>query len=173
MTELKIDPKVATFVAEAGFQISPRADGGVKVEEYDIEFVVSGEQGVWIVEMFERGASNGVRLATREDRVLQMYLVLRFGDSWRTAHGLGYILPSAIPVGYAVVEERQHVFTVRGPHGDRLAWDLERFDAHDLAVALGYRVEEVIAAYEHRIGAPVFTRSLRSRLWRRRGRGKV
>lgn len=159
MSTPRIEPAVADFVQEAGRRVKePRGAGELRVGRSEVELVVTDDGGTWTAELFERGASNGVRLVTADEGVLQRYLLLWAAGSWRSAHGLGFLQTQDAPPadGCTVVEDRERVFGVQGPDGTWLAREMLDVDAHELAASIGYPLDDVLAAYRHRTGAPVF-----------------
>lgn len=160
MSTPRIEQAVVDFVTEAGKRVEePAVPGELRVGGAQVDLVVREDGRTWTAELFERGASNGVRLVTSDEGVLQRYLLLWAGGSWRSAHGLGFLQTQDTPPaeGCTVVEESPGVFGVQGSDGTWLARELLDVDARELATSIGYPLDDVLAAYRHRTGAPVFS----------------
>lgn len=159
MSTPRIEQAVADFVTEAGHRVKePGGAGDLRIGGSQVDLVVREDGDAWTAEVFERGASNGVQLVTSDEGVLQRYLLLWAAGSWRSAHGLGFLQPQDAPPadGCTVVEERERVFGVQGPDGTWLAREMVDVDARELAASIGHPLDDVLAAYRHRTGAPVF-----------------
>lgn len=162
------DGSVADFMAESGRPITASdRTGSFGVHSSQVDLVVREDGGTWTVEMIERGASNGLLLVTSDVEVLRLFLVLWAGPTWRSKHGLPFLPTThATPSnGYSVEEDPEGESGVRGPDGQWIACGMFEGIAHELAVAVGHPVDDVIASYKDRNGSPVFTPARRWRLW--------
>lgn len=166
----RLDPRVAELARESGRWVSEQ-DGGFAIGRKEVHVVVTDVEGTLTVEAFERGASNGVKLVTEDDDVLQRYLVTWLLNLWRSTHDLGFLPTSGTreAPGYEVVDDgnppARDSRIRRRSDGAIVARELLDINAEALVVTLPHSLDDVLAAARDRSGAPVWAKARR---WLRR-----
>lgn len=165
-----LDEKILTFAREAGRFVDVTSDGeGLEIGESQVQRVVRLVDGIYTVEMIERGASNGLDVITEERGVVERYLAVVYGNEWRSTHGLGRLATTSgepkYPPGYEVTDEGDS-FTVRWSQDGRDCRARNLLGATALTRTLPFTLDEVIAAFKDSKGRPVFAPPAR-RFWRR------
>ena len=162
MRPITIPHVVLQLVAESGAFIGSTKDGtGVDFGDSETNHVVRRIDGTYGVEEFQRGRTAGLILRTAEESALFRFLALVAGDRWRAVAGMDVLMPAPrdLPPGVAVDTSDWRHCTVRWVEGgaERWAGDLVDHRAADLARALGYPLDVVVAAMRDPAGAPVFS----------------
>jgi Immunity protein 61 len=168
-----LDRNLLELAREAGRFVDVTPDGkGLRIGESQVQFVVRLVDGVYTVEMIERGASNGVRVTTEERGAVERYLAIVFGHVWRDNHGLGYLDTTGgepdFPPGYEIIDEGGWRFTVRWSQDGRdcRASGLNRVSIVELTRTLPFTLDEVIAAFKNPRTQPMFAPAAK-RFWHR------
>ena len=165
-----LDETVLAFVRDVGQFVEVTPDGdGLEIGETQVQHVVRLVDGVYTVEMIERGTSNGLDVITEERGVVERYLVAIHGNEWRRAHGLERLFTARgepkYPPGYEVIDEGDS-FTVRWSQDGRECRASNLMEAAELVRTLPFTLDEVIASFKDRKGRPVFAAPAK-RFWRR------
>ena len=162
-----IDPLVVDLLEVTGQGFVPPQPGETfRVGDGEVYQVGHDDDGVISVEWISRGASNGVRLVTTDVDVLQTYLALWGAGTWREQHGLARLTNDELTPAteYALVNEGGLRRGVRRVDGADVAHRIPAPAAEQLAVALSYPLEVVVAAIKHPTGTPIWKKG---RTWRR------
>lgn len=149
-----LDPRVVEFAVDAGLRVI-ESEGAVRLETSDTGLVVREDDGSIRVEMIERGVLEGVDLVTGSRALLDRFIVLRAGLTWRSRHRLGHPPapgPRSLPGGNSVREQPDGWSVVVSQEGSAEVTSVH--EARRLARAVAFGVDEVIASVKDPHGRP-------------------
>lgn len=156
---LPVRPFVVDALRESGHGVSGSAPLHVEGPATDVVVdELDGTLAVWGVEGTE---VRGIRLITRDPRVVERHLLMTVAAAWRTRHRRRPLPDRRLrrPRTHRAVLQADGTSAVVDGAGTVVAWRLTRADAHRLAVALGHPVEDVVTALREEEGRPVWTGS--------------
>lgn len=152
-----LDPRVLQFADAAGLHVHERG-GALELASSDTSLVVRADGRTIRVESTERGVVEGVELVTTSQALLDRFIALRIGVTWRSRHRLGHLPapdPLDAPVGATVRERPDGWAQIASPTDDADVASV--YDARRLARAALFGIDEVIASLQDPAGAPVFS----------------
>ncbi|WP_456786190.1 hypothetical protein [Cellulomonas sp. P5_C5] len=162
---IAIDQRVSELIEIEHERIEkPRPGEAFRIGDGETWEVGYESAGVVTVETIDRGASNGLMIVTSDVSVLQIYLALQAAVGWRRAHDMEVLTYSrlATPTEYVVVRDGQGKAEVRHANGTVVARKLSVGNAEELAVALSYPLDAVVASIKHPTGDPIWSTVERS-----------
>lgn len=144
-------------VGKSGFE-SPEPGETFRVGDGEVYLVGHEDQGVISVERISRGSSQGVQLVTKDVDVLQTFLALWGAATWRPQHRLANLTNDRLvqATQYVLVDEDGWRRTVRRADGTDVAHRVVASAAEELAVALAFPLDVVVAATKHPTGEPIW-----------------
>lgn len=163
MSPVELPPVLRSLLSEPGAGAWPTDDGaGLVVGDSETSVVVRRDGAGYRVEEVQRGTVRRTALRTAEEEALVRYLALVLSRWSRDVEGLP-TLPSAaaadLPEGTSLVRVGPRRYAVRWVENgvERCADDMIEYEAIDLARALTYPLDIVVAALHEPSGAPVFS----------------
>lgn len=155
------DPRVRTFLAEAGAHEQPTPEGTGWIATDSGLVVIERADGCFDVARWGKGRTEAVVLTGATKEVVDVFLVLHHGNDWRDAHGLAPLRLSdhetRLPAGFHVADGdgRRSELLVDGPPGCVLG-GLQPRSARTLAQALAVPFDDLIAFFRDPRGRPAF-----------------
>lgn len=157
---ITLDPGVRALIADVG----------------DVEFLLpdgvryfSGDSGTDVLERgdaFEvrpwgKGVTGEPELTGATREIVEVFLVLQYGDSWRLAQGWSMLQiaqrETALPAGFEIHESPDRTVTLQvpGPPAVRLG-GMFPWRARELARALTVPLDDLISSFKDPDGRPAF-----------------
>lgn len=158
---MKVTPRVGEFLVEAGAHEQPTPEGVGWIATDSGLVVIDRADGCFDVARWGKGTTEAVVLTGATRDVVDVFLVVHYGNDWRDAHGLGPLRltdhETPLPAGFHVADGdgRRSELLVDGPPGCVLG-GLQPRSARKLAHALAVPLDDLIASFQDPRGRPAF-----------------